>query len=38
MTAQTKSGTNRIHGSAFEFRRTDAQQARDPFTEYAPIL
>ena len=36
VTAQTKSGTNRIHGSAFEFRRTDAQQARDPFTEYAP--
>ena len=35
VTAQTKSGTNQFHGSAFEFRRTDAQQARDPFTEYA---
>ncbi|MGC1869733.1 MAG: TonB-dependent receptor [Acidobacteriaceae bacterium] len=36
VTAQTKSGTNAFHGSAFEFRRSDAQQARDPFTEYAP--
>jgi len=31
VTAQTKSGTNSFHGSAFEFRRSDAQQARDPF-------
>lgn len=35
VTAQTKSGSNQLHGSAFEFRRTDAQQARDPFTEFA---
>src|SRR5947209_18964934 len=34
VTAQTKSGTNDIHGSAFWFRRTDATQARDPFTQY----
>jgi len=33
VTAQTKSGTNHLHGSAFEFRRSDAQQARDPFAE-----
>ena len=33
VTAQTKSGTNQFHGSAFEFRRSDAQQARDPFSE-----
>src|SRR5487761_206636 len=33
VTAQTKSGTNSFHGSAFEFRRSDAQQARDPFSE-----
>jgi hypothetical protein len=33
VTAQTRSGTNQFHGSAFEFRRSDAQQARDPFAE-----
>lgn len=33
VTAQTKSGSNSLHGSAFEFRRSDAQQARDPFTQ-----
>ena len=36
VTAQTKSGSNDIHGSAFWFRRTDAFQARDPFTQYLP--
>jgi hypothetical protein len=36
VTAQTKSGTNDLHGSAFWFRRTDATQARDPFTQYKP--
>ncbi len=36
VTAQTKSGSNDIHGSGFFFRRSDAQQARDPFTQYAP--
>jgi hypothetical protein len=35
VTAQTKSGTNNIHGSGFWFRRSDAQQARDPFTQFA---
>ncbi len=35
VTAQTKSGTNEIHGSGFWFRRSDAQQARDPFTQFA---
>jgi hypothetical protein len=34
MTAQTKSGTNDFHGSAFWFRRTDATQAKDPFTQW----
>jgi hypothetical protein len=33
VTAQTKSGSNSFHGSLFEFRRSDAQQARDPFTQ-----
>jgi len=36
VTAQTKSGSNDLHGSAFEFRRTNAQQARDPFTQLTP--
>jgi len=36
VTAQTKSGTNELHGSGFWFRRTDANEARDPFTQYAP--
>ena len=30
---QTKSGSNSIHGSAFGFRRSDATQARDPFSQ-----
>ena len=34
VTAQTKSGSNEIHGSAFWFRRTDATQAKDPFTQW----
>jgi hypothetical protein len=33
VTVQTKSGTNQLHGSAFEFRRTDWGQARNPFTQ-----
>ena len=36
VTAQTKSGTNELHGSGFWFRRTDATEARDPFTQFAP--
>ncbi|MGB9402730.1 MAG: TonB-dependent receptor [Candidatus Acidiferrales bacterium] len=35
VTAQTKSGGNDFHGSAFWFRRTDWSQARDPFTNFA---
>ena len=34
VTAQTKSGSNEIHGSGFWYRRTDATEARDPFTQY----
>src|SRR5262244_4159108 len=33
VTAQTKSGTNDFHGSGFWFRRSDANQARNPFTQ-----
>ena len=32
VTAQTRSGSNEPHGSAFMFRRNDRTQARDPFT------
>ena len=31
---QTKSGSNSFHGDVFEYRHSDAQQARDPFTQY----
>jgi hypothetical protein len=33
VTAQTRSGSNEIHGSGFYFRRSDAQEARDPFAQ-----
>jgi hypothetical protein len=36
VTVQTKSGTNELHGSGFYFRRTDAEQARNPFTQFQP--
>ena len=35
VTAQTKSGANSFHGTAFEYRRSDQQQARDPFANFA---
>lgn len=37
VTAQTKSGGNKLHGDAFEFRRSGAFEARDPFTQYPGI-
>jgi len=33
VTAQTKSGSNQIHGSGFYFRRSDGLEARNPFTQ-----
>jgi Carboxypeptidase regulatory-like domain len=36
VTAQTRSGSNSFHGTAFEYRRSDAQQARDPFANAPP--
>src|SRR5947208_1360418 len=33
VTVQTKSGSNDLHGSGFWFRRSDANAARDPFTQ-----
>jgi hypothetical protein len=35
-TAQTKSGSNNFHGSAFDYRQSAAQLARDPYTEFSP--
>ncbi len=37
VTAQTKSGTNVLRGSAFLYRRNDLTQARDPFSQSVPI-
>ena len=34
VSVQTKSGTNELHGSAFEFRQSDKFQARNPFTQF----
>src|SRR6202046_5027700 len=31
---QTKSGTNSFHGSVYDYRHSNAQEARDPFTQY----
>jgi Carboxypeptidase regulatory-like domain/TonB dependent receptor len=33
VTSQTKSGTNELHGSLFDFERSNANFARNPFTE-----
>jgi hypothetical protein len=33
VTAQTRSGTNKFHGSAYDFRTGNANQARDPYTQ-----
>lgn len=33
VTAQTKSGTNNFHGSAYDFRTGNANLARNPFTQ-----
>jgi outer membrane receptor protein involved in Fe transport len=33
VTVQTKSGTNNFHGSAFDYRRSNANLARNPFSQ-----
>ena len=33
VTAQTKSGTNQFHGSAYDYRTSNANLARDPFSQ-----
>jgi hypothetical protein len=37
VSAQTRSGTNQMHGTAFEFLRNDHLQARNPFTQSQAI-
>src|SRR5580658_1954646 len=34
MTAQTKSGSNSFHGSAFDYRTSNANLATNPYTQY----
>jgi hypothetical protein len=36
VSVQTKSGSNTLHGSAFEFFQNEALQARNPFTQARP--
>ena len=37
VSAQTKSGTNRFHGDAFDYRRSDAQQATNPYNQFGSV-
>lgn len=37
VSAQTKSGTNDLHGSVFLFRRNDLTMARQPFSQSNPL-
>ncbi len=36
VTVQTKSGTNNFHGSVYDYRRSNANLARNPFTQASP--
>jgi hypothetical protein len=36
VTVQTKSGSNDFHGSAFDYRQSAAQLARDPYSQFNP--
>ncbi len=36
VSAQTRSGSNALHGDVFIYRRSDALEARDPFVQFAP--
>ena len=38
VTAQTRSGSNSYHGSAYDFRTGNANQARDPYTQQGPAF
>ncbi|HZU08273.1 MAG TPA: TonB-dependent receptor, partial [Pseudacidobacterium sp.] len=34
--AQTKSGSNNFHGTAYDYRESNANLARDPYTQFQP--
>ena len=36
VSAQTRSGSNAVHGDVFLYRRSAALEARDPFTQFQP--
>jgi hypothetical protein len=36
ITAETRSGSNALHGDVYFYRYSDAQQARNPFTQFQP--
>jgi len=36
VTVQTKSGSNNFHGSAFDYRQSASQLARDPYSQSSP--
>ncbi len=36
VSVQTKSGTNDIHGSVFDFRQNNVTEARNPFSQFQP--
>jgi hypothetical protein len=38
VTAQTKSGSNSFHGSAFDYRESSYNKAREPFTQAKNVL
>jgi len=37
MTTQTKSGTNSFHGTAYDYRESNANLARNPYTQNPPL-
>jgi hypothetical protein len=38
VTAQTKSGSNKFHGSVFDYRQSNANLARDPYSQFPGTL
>jgi len=38
VTSQTKSGSNELHGSVFDYQRSNSNNAKDPFTQASQAL